>query len=57
MLKRGLIYYILKTTHFQFDNYHLYKLSFESDLMPWKPNKAKKHDVMSVFCGLSGMNV
>ena len=30
---------------------------FEAELMLWKPNRAKKHDVMSVFCGLSCMNV
>ena len=30
---------------------------FEAELVPSKPNKAKKHDVMSVFCGLRGMNV
>ena len=38
-------------------NLHLYRLSFEAEPIPWKPNKSKKHEAMSVFCRLNGMNV
>ena len=43
--------------HRERTNLHLYRLSFEAELIPWKPNKSNKHKVMSVCCGLSCMNV
>ena len=36
--------------------YHLYNFFSDAELKQLKQNKSKKHEVMSAFCGLSGMN-